>query len=139
MPFLLDTVTLSELRKKQKAHPQVLAWQSAQSGPGYVSVITLNEIRYGIRRVRRSDEAFADRLEIWYHDILRATDLFVQIPVERAVAEIAADFRYDFKMSYDDALIAATAKARGLTLATRNTDDFEGCGIGWVNPWNFDG
>ena len=35
-----------------------------------------------------------------------------------------------------DALIAATARAHGATLlATRNTKDFEGCGVALVNPW----
>lgn len=34
-----------------------------------------------------------------------------------------------------DALISATAMAHGATLATRNTADFEHCGIALVNPW----
>jgi hypothetical protein len=34
-----------------------------------------------------------------------------------------------------DAQIAAIAKANGATLVTRNTPDFEDCGIQLVNPW----
>jgi predicted nucleic acid-binding protein len=34
-----------------------------------------------------------------------------------------------------DSLIAATALCHGLTLATRNTDDFRHCGIPVLNPW----
>ena len=34
-----------------------------------------------------------------------------------------------------DAQIAAIVKANGATLATRNTLDFEGCGVRLVNPW----
>jgi predicted nucleic acid-binding protein len=34
-----------------------------------------------------------------------------------------------------DALIAAIAFANGAALATRNTPDFEHCGIQLVNPW----
>ncbi len=34
-----------------------------------------------------------------------------------------------------DALIAATASANGAALATRNTADFEDCGVQLVNPW----
>lgn len=137
MAFLLDTVTLSELRKKEKADRKVLAWQSVHSARAYVSVITLNEICFGIRQVRRKDKAFAERLEIWYQEILRAKDLFLLISVDRAIAETAADLRHDFQMGYDDALIGATAQIHGLTLATRNTTDFEATGIAMVNPWKF--
>jgi len=34
-----------------------------------------------------------------------------------------------------DALLAATAVRRGLTIITRNTRDFEGTGAQTVNPW----
>jgi len=34
-----------------------------------------------------------------------------------------------------DGLIAATAVAHQLTLATRNTKDFEGFGIDIIDPW----
>jgi len=135
MAFLLDTVTLSELRKKTKADPGVLAWQSAHPGKHNVSVITLNEIRFGIRRVHRRDEAFAERLRHWYREILHAADLLSILPVDLKVAEIAADLRYDHQMGYDDSLIAATAQALDLTLVTRDVDDFESVGISLVNPW----
>jgi predicted nucleic acid-binding protein len=36
-------------------------------------------------------------------------------------------------------LIAATALVHGLTLATRNTRDFEGCGIAVFNPFAGEG
>ena len=35
-----------------------------------------------------------------------------------------------------DAIIAAIARSRGAKLATRNTGDFEHCGIAVLNPWN---
>lgn len=139
MAFLLDTVTLSELRKKEKADPRLLAWQFAHPGLAHVSVITLNEIRFGIRQIHRTDEAFAERLEVWYQDILRADDLFRLVPVDRVIAEAAANLRHDFKMGYDDALIGATAQVYGLTLATRNTADFEATSVALVNPWAFGG
>ena len=33
-----------------------------------------------------------------------------------------------------DSLIAANARARGLTVVTRNTGDFEDCGVALINP-----
>ena len=35
-----------------------------------------------------------------------------------------------------DAQIAAIAVSHGAALATRNTPDFEGCGIQLMNPWS---
>ncbi|MEP6599638.1 MAG: hypothetical protein ABJB98_09365, partial [Actinomycetota bacterium] len=35
-----------------------------------------------------------------------------------------------------DALIAGTALARGLTVVTRNTRDFERTGVEYLNPWS---
>ncbi|MGC3954283.1 MAG: PIN domain-containing protein [Propionicimonas sp.] len=34
-----------------------------------------------------------------------------------------------------DAMIAAICRTHGLALATRNTRDFDGCGIDLVDPW----
>ncbi len=35
------------------------------------------------------------------------------------------------------AQIAAIARTREATVATRNTSDYEGCGIELINPWTF--
>jgi len=40
---------------------------------------------------------------------------------------------------FKDSLIAATARIHNLTLATRNTADFQDCGIQLVNPWEYPG
>jgi hypothetical protein len=39
-------------------------------------------------------------------------------------------------ISQADAMIAAIARSRNAVVATRNTKDFEHCGIRIVNPWN---
>jgi predicted nucleic acid-binding protein len=36
-----------------------------------------------------------------------------------------------------DSLVAATARVHDLTVVTRNTTDFEGCGVEILNPWEF--
>jgi predicted nucleic acid-binding protein len=51
-------------------------------------------------------------------------------------ADIAARRREAGRpISQFDAMIAAMTRSRGATLATRNSKDFEGCGIEVINPW----
>ncbi|VCU68890.1 Toxin FitB [Pigmentiphaga humi] len=54
-----------------------------------------------------------------------------------AYAEIAASRKVAGRpISQFDAMIAAIAKSRGASLATRNVKDFAGCGIQVIDPWN---
>jgi toxin FitB len=50
---------------------------------------------------------------------------FRELPVDRAVAELGGRIRREHGVRLADALIAATALAHGLQLATRNLRDFE--------------
>lgn len=133
---LLDTVTVSEIRRGPKGNPNVWQWQQGLSRAS-LSVITLNEILYGIRNVERKDPGFAARLTHWYANLLTQPDRYRLIDVNRSIAEQAAEFRSTLGTALADSLIAATAKVHGLTLATRNTADFKDCGINLVNPWEF--
>jgi len=136
MAFLLDTVTISELRKERRMHDAVRAWhESDAAGPAYLSVITMNEIRFGIRRQERRDKVFAELLSVWYANLIDQPELFPLLDVDLPIAELAADFSGYDVLSNADSLIAATAKIHGLTLATRNTADFAATGIALVNPW----
>jgi predicted nucleic acid-binding protein len=38
-------------------------------------------------------------------------------------------------ISQFDAMIAVIARSRGAAIATRNTDDFQHCGVRVINPW----
>lgn len=135
MLVLLDTVTVSELRRSEnRMHPGVRTWQQG-IGDAFISVITLNELRYGLRKVEAHDPVFAAHLTAWYAQILARPHKFRILGVDRAIAELAADFRADHNTPFEDSLIAATAKVHNLTLATRNTADFKDCGIDLVNPW----
>jgi predicted nucleic acid-binding protein len=136
MALLLDTVTISEFRKKADAHPSVAAWQKSAIGQNFwLSVITLNEIRYGYRKVEKRDPNFSKSLKGWYDSIIANSEEIAILPVNQPIAECAADFRALLDMSYNDALIAATAQVHGLTLVTRNVSDFATTGIPIINPW----
>ena len=41
--------------------------------------------------------------------------------------------------SIQDAMIAAIARSWGASVATRNTKDFEGTGVEFINPWEYKG
>jgi predicted nucleic acid-binding protein len=139
MAFLLDTVTVSELRKGTRTNPAVLAWQESEvAAPAYLSVITMNEIRYGILKQKRRDPKFAELLEVWYASLVSQPVVFPLLGVDLPISELAADFRGNEGLSYADSLIAATAKVHSLTLATRNTADFAATGIALFNPWDFE-
>jgi len=53
-----------------------------------------------------------------------------------AFASIAAERRSAGRpVSQSDGQIAAIARSLSASVATRNTADFEGCGIDVLNPW----
>lgn len=135
--YLLDTVTISELRRNaRRMHPAFALWQQ-NVGDVWLSVITLNELRYGMRMVKRKDEPFAAILEKWYAQLIAQPQRFRILDVDRPIAELAADFRASHGTSVEDSLIAATAKVRNLTVATRNITHFKACGVEIENPWEF--
>lgn len=50
---------------------------------------------------------------------------FIEVPVDRGVAELAGRIRRSHRIRTPDALIAATALLENRTLVTRNIKDFE--------------
>jgi predicted nucleic acid-binding protein len=74
-------------------------------------------------------------LEEWYRQRLLPRFHDCLLSVDQAVAETAAEISALRMISPHDALIAATARVHGLTLATRNVSDFADTGISIVNPW----
>jgi len=135
--YLLDTVAVSELRwDARRMHPAFALWQQ-NVGDVWLSVITLNELRYGMRVVKRKDEPFAAILEQWYAQLIAQPQRFRILDVDRSIAELAADFRASHGTSVEGSLIAATAKVHNLTVATRNTSHFADCGVEIENPWEY--
>ncbi len=62
------------------------------------------------------------------------------IPITEAIARRAGELRGEFTMrgivrEQADMFIAATAQVHALTVVTHNIRDFEGCGIGLLNPF----
>jgi hypothetical protein len=116
----------------------VAAWaQSVRESDLYLSVLTLGEIRKGIERLRNRDPAQAQLFENWLGQ-LRARFADRILPVDDRAAERWGTLNAARTRSTVDSLIAATAYIYGLTIATRNTGDFEDCQVRLLNPWQPD-
>ena len=138
MAFLLDTNVVSELRRTRtgKADPNVVAWAGAQpSGALFLSAITVLELELGVRQVERRDPEQGRGLRAWMEEqVLPAFDGRV-LPVDIAVARRTATLHVPDPAPERDALIAATALVHSLTIATRNTSDFDRTNVALMNPW----
>lgn len=137
--WLLDTNIVSEIRKGRRTHQQVLAWHSAhESELLFISVITFLEIRRGIVSLERRDPQSAAHLAIWFRDLKREYRGRI-VPVTLRIAEICAGLPTTQTLPAMDSLLAATAKARDLKIATRNRADFISSGVPVENPFEFSG
>lgn len=137
--FLLDTNVVSELRKAQsgKADQKVVAWASQFSVSNfYLSAITILELEMGVLQIERKDEMQGTVLRAWLNNQVLPAFAERVLPVDIAVAQTCAALHVPDPCSERDALIAATAMVHGLTVATRNVDDFVATGVDLLNPWD---
>jgi hypothetical protein len=134
--YLLDTNVVSELRKAGRADANVVAWASkVATGTLYISAVTLLEIELGILSLERRDQPQASILRVWMQShVLPAFEGRV-LPVDTPVALQCAQLHVPNRRAERDALIAATAIVHGMTVVTRNVNDFEGTGALLINPW----
>ena len=136
--ILLDTNVISELMRPSPS-PAVVAWVDRQPRETLCTAsIVQTEILYGIACLpqgrRKADlaaaaaamfaEDFGDR--VLPYDSLAAPYYADIVTARRAAGRPIEAF---------DALIAATARAWNVTVATRDTEGFTGLGLELVNPW----
>lgn len=137
--IVLDTNVLSELLRAEP-EVRVLAWLEAQPGGSlFTTTVTQGEILLGIGVLPpgRRRSALAEAARAIFDEDLADRVLPFDGDAAVAFAEIGAGRRAPGRpTSQLDAMIAATARSRGAGLATRNTRDFEHCGLDLVNPWS---
>ena len=138
--IILDTNVLSELLRPDPAR-QVERWLAAQDGTRvYFTTVGEAELRHGVAILPkgRRRNALATAIEGLLDEDFRDRILPFDRPAARAYATIAAERRAAGRpISQFDCQIAAIARAREATVATRNTSDYEGCGIALIDPWTF--
>lgn len=132
--YLLDTNVISELRKP-KPHGAVIAWlKRVPDNELFISALTLGELQAGVERTRRQDAEKAASIEAWIDQIAEAYEV---IPMDAPTfREWARLMEGKSNHLFEDAMIAATARIRRLTVVTRNTRDFESLGVKLFNPFD---
>ncbi len=136
--IIIDTNVISELLRPTP-EPAVEAWLGEQDGLSiYLTAISEAELRYGVAIMTSGKRR--DGLGVAIDRILRDDMAGRILPFDsaaaRAYADIAASRRSaDKPISQADCQIAAIARAHTAPVATRDTPDFEGCGIELINPW----
>jgi len=136
--ILLDTNVVSELMRPEPDQA-VLRWFANQASIDlYLSAIAEAELRRGAAMLhagKRRDQLMAAIDAMIAEDFAgrilpfdsAAAQAFVLVFLERRAA--------GRPISFADCQIAATARAQGAAIATRNTADFAGCGIAVIDPW----
>ena len=136
--FLLDTNLLSETRRP-RPDAKVLAFlKSKPASELFVSSVTFAEIRFGIEMI--SEPARRAELTDWFEFRLRPEFSERILPVSQDVMVrwrmlVEDGRRIGHTFSQPDLIIAATALQFGLTLVTRNTEDFVKTRVALINPW----
>jgi predicted nucleic acid-binding protein len=131
--YLVDANVLSEATKLEP-DARIVEWLQRHELEIAVDPIVLGEVRFGILLLARGRRR--SRLEDWFDDGVRRLHC---IPWEAATglrwAELLAALRaHGRAMPIKNSLIAATALAHDLAIATLNRRDFEAAGVRIVDP-----
>jgi predicted nucleic acid-binding protein len=136
--IVLDTNVLSEMMRPAP-DSTVAAWISGRSASSlFTTTVTQAEILYGLRLLRSGKRRAG--LEAAVSEMF-ATDFAGRVlPFDQAAAQAYAEIavarrRAGRPITQFDAQIAAIARSRDAGVATQNVADFEGCGIGVIDPW----
>jgi toxin FitB len=136
--IILDTNVISETFRPIPAK-SVIEWLESQPRAEiFVTAISEAETFRGIELMpagRRRDELLVVA-EGYFSIDLKGKILTFDSAASRHYARIAAARQRMGRRILDfDAQIAAITRSHNATLATRNTKDFEHCGIRIINPW----
>jgi predicted nucleic acid-binding protein len=131
--YLVDANVLSEATKPNP-DPRVVAWLRRNERSIVVDPVILGEIRFGILLLARGGRRA--QLESWFEQGIRRIEC---LPWDSAVgirwAQLLANLRHGGRpMSIKDSLIAATALAHDLALATLNQRDFKPAKVQLADP-----
>lgn len=136
--IILDTNVISELMREEP-NQKVKEWIKAQKPINLgLSTIVIAEIQRGIARLPKGKRR--SKLELNFDGFISEAFSGRVFSFDETAAYIYGDIaakreKEGFNTGAVDLMIAAIAKSRNASIATRNTKDFEGCGIKIINPW----
>ena len=137
--IVIDTNVLSELWRVAP-DPKVLAWMDAQVVETlFLSAITVAELRFGLAAMTQGKRRaiYQERLEREVLPAFAGRVLPFDLDASKAYGELMARARVGAGLAIGnaDGYIAATAAARGLMIATRDTSPFKAAGLAVIDPW----
>jgi hypothetical protein len=135
--IILDTNALSETLKPVPSSI-LLRWLASQDPVSiYTTSISQAEMLYGVEALptgRRRQRLAQVVEEIFAEDFPGRVLPFDQGSAREFANIVASRKAVGRPISQFDAMIAAIARSHGAAVATRNTGDFEHCGIRLINP-----
>ena len=137
--ILLDTSVLSELMKPLP-NPDVVHWVDEQPVASlFICAVTRAEIELGIALLPggKRKEAITSAAQDMFTEFDGRSLVFGDLAAAKYGQLMARQVQNGRSMTVEDGQIAAIALVHGLTLATRNTKDFDGiAGLDLVDPWD---
>ena len=136
--YLVDTNIVSA-GAPNRSHALLAQWMDTNSARLYISTISIAEIESGISKSRRAGStAKADLIAQWLEQLLHLYGARV-LPFDTGAARIAGAFidacrAKGAPAGFPDIAIAATAKANGLMVLTRNLKHFAPLGVQVHDP-----
>ena len=134
---MIDTNVISESRKGKKANRGIQEfWHSVDPDTIYLSVQTIGEIRRGIENIKnRGDSSQSQVLEQWLNLVVSNYGDRI-LAFDEDCAQIWGRLMSPHNQNPIDKQIAAIGLIHGLTVVTRNTNDFIGTGVRLINPFS---
>lgn len=132
--FLLDTNVISELRRP-RPNTTVVAWLSgAPVEQLFIAAVTFGELQAGVEMTRRQDPGKAAAIEGWIDAVAASYSI---IPMDEVIFRRWARLMHQRSDDLiEDAMIAATALVRNMTVVTRNLRDFEQFAVPTLDPFD---
>ncbi len=120
---------------KPKPHGAVTSWlQARRDDELFISAVTLGELQAGVENLRARDSGKAAEIQAWVDQLAATAQVLVMYTaIFREWARLMSHRSSDL---LEDAMIAATARVHGLTLATRNQKHFESFNVQLENPFS---